>query len=271
MDYGTGSHKFLAKWHGENNLVSGITEAIRYYANPKIQLQIPKTDFRTLSHLQMTCQLYALQYPQSTELLTVVKSRVDNSPCVEVRFAYPFLKIGYCEFILCGTIDLLGLYGKEPCFVDHKTTATWDKDKFLAEFITSPQLKIYRLILDKVAQSSQSNFKVFAGAPALVNGIFISKDGTQFKRSNLIDYPQEDLEEIEYQLTKFCEGIETRVSGRIAKHAWDHNTTMCQASPFGPCQFWRSCSQPDEDSRDEILKRDFQPREGGYDPSTHGE
>lgn len=271
MEYGTAGHKFLAAWQGQElEMNEAIGLAIAHYSNKDIQRTIPEKDFRTATHLFNTCLEYTLKYPLGQDKFTLLTDK-QGKALTEVRFAIPY-RIDTetdSEFILTGTIDALGTMESELCFADRKFTASWNYKEYLDNYVLSPQLKFYRMILDKVSRIYPETFGQFSNLPCFIDGIFISKEGRTFERSpELIRFSQAELYELECQINDYIDSIIENLKSNI----WPRNTTQCEASIFGACKFINACKKGalyGKETEEEVLEADFEKRE--YNPMEHGE
>lgn len=267
IEYGTAFHKFIAEWHTTGDKEKGILLAMQHYSSPDIQQNILEKDFKTLGHLAISCSQYALKYPWQNDAFQLLKDK-SGKGITEARFIFPYRvipELDNLEICLAGTIDALATYYNETCFCDHKTTALWDKTKFFKGFLNSPQLKMYKLINGKLADSYPDTYGRFKNAGGFINGVFISAKGVEFARSEIFNYEDWVMEEFEFMLNKFIDEL----VGYIKLGMFPRNDTMCDASPYGRCKFFGACSAIDKETEVEILERDFVKSE--YDPMKFGE
>lgn len=263
MEYGSAFHKFAPVWHTEGNLAKGISLAVKYYMNPEIH--IPEGDFRNVAHLINTCTFYSKKYPFGKDPITVLRNAVTKEFCVEHKFRFPFLVIDGIEFIICGTIDMLGLYFGEPCVIDHKSTAAWNQREYLEGYQLNSQLKMYKYVCSRLAEMFPATFGSFKNVGCMINGIFISDKGALFQRSRVFDYSEDEMQEFLENLKEFCR----RIAVCYRSNVWRRNDTSCQGQ-FGPCDFLQACSAPDEECEGLYLEEGFTAGEF-YNPMMFGE
>lgn len=263
LAYGTAYHKFAASYHSFVDYNISLVQALASYSRPEIQAQIGK-DWRTASHLRETIELYAEKYHPTNDPFQLLKDSA-GAYITEARFQYPYRRIGDYEIILCGTIDAPCTYYNEYTLCDHKTTAIWDSEAYLKRYKLSPQLKMYKFIVDKIADLYPTTFGMFKGTGAFINGVFIQREKREFRRSEVFHYSNAEMIVFESNLNRFIDYLLFCIQhGEFPK-----NDTMCEASPYGLCKFIEACMAEDVVSELIYLERDFTVRE--YNPMMHGE
>lgn len=270
MDYGTAFHKFLAGYYSGKPIAECMQQAVDYYL-PKT-LQLPESEFRTVTHLIKSMGAYADYYGNGGDLIQTKWIELKNGtkePLVEIPFAVPFKVTDYCEVILTGTQDLECTFaGVEDVIVDHKSTAVqvYKADDYLASYDTDIQGKFYSWIN-----------KTYRGLahyqPVVINGIFISKEreerdttkarkllskshtakqssfiGVEFRRSPSPIYFSDD------SMARFEQWVFRRVDrilGNYIDNRWEENYTRCDTK-FGSCPFAKLCKL-DRKERDQLV------------------
>lgn len=272
MSYGTAGHKFIASYLRGLPIKDSIKLAADYYMT-KCHTA-PIDDFRTIEHLIKTLQEYPTVYPLNTDSL--IPLTINEKVCIELPFAMPLhalldtlkfehifeaLQLADTEVMIVGTIDQIGeiKYESTKVIVDNKFTAIWDSEGYFQEQALGYQMKFYSWFVRK---SGLFN----SWLSVIINGIFIKKptakskdkltgklipvvgwNGAIFKRSSLITFDDERMENFENFLAKrilnFAENI---ISNR-----WEQNNNMC-GTKFGMCQFAKICSAS-KDIREEII------------------
>jgi hypothetical protein len=213
-----------------------------------------------------TCDAYNKQYKYDS--LQVLRD-VYGKALVEQKFMWPYMSSDNYEVVLCGTIDFIGLLnGSEYVIVDHKTTAVYKQQDYLDAYLMSVQLKFYKLMIDKLCKVVSTNFADrLSDCGCMINGIFISKTGAKFARSDVFYYSDKVMLEFEQllndkikELIACCEAGTFPATGMI--------TDSCN-SAFGKCPYFYACSMPDEDSFNDWLTNNMTQKD--YNPMMHGE
>jgi hypothetical protein len=196
--YGSAYHKALEMWYSRednSNLQAFqdkcITAAQDYYAPYAPYISTRDREWRTPTHLVRSLKEYFKTYNVDAELMIPLRG------VLESKFALPYKSTPLYDIVLCGTIDGIFDYQGEVVFMDHKTTSSWDKEKFFEDYNISVQMMFYRHIIEKLTGRKLK---------CVINGIFGKKqtqasekaktfDGVIFERSRKIDYEDERMEE----------------------------------------------------------------------------
>lgn len=266
MQYGTCFHKFAELFYSGVPVKDAISTAVESYSEHLKGIIFPEDEFRTPSHLIAVCKKYAESF--GSDVIVPVKNPVDGKPLVEAKFAIPWFHTSLYEFILCGTIDLVCLYDGELCLVDHKTTGTYlgNSEGFLKGFELDIQAALYCYIYKSINNLEKA--PVF-----LVNGVFIKKptdkaakqgffDGVAFKRSSVIYYSNEKLQDFSKWLEKWRFNMLALLEVEESALYDQPNFAFCKNS-FGLCKYFPVCSAP-VDCRKGILDYSYLQKE--YNP-----
>jgi len=252
MDYGIAFHKGMAHWLKTGYRVEATKLAVRHMFVSKSQL--PEDDYLNAAHLMNGLEGYFDRY--ANDDFTVAK--VGEECGVELSFAYPFKAYETVDVILCGVVDSVGFWnGKRKVFKDIKTTAAYFNDRYFASYELSVQMMLYSWIIRKLGWTDYY-------PPCIIDGVFISKSGTKYQRSQLIDYREDLIDELMKWIEERCDEIVDRIEGR---REWRRNFSRCQTQ-FGQCQYHRVCSVKQE-FKDGLIDMTFDKRT--YDPSKFGE
>lgn len=266
IEYGIAFHQFLADRFSGKEQSQAIFSAGNYLRS--IGFDFSEKEFRTPEHLIQACLDYEDEYRFDT--FKIARNRKTNEALVEQKFAIEleeFAQTLSFHVILIGTIDAIGFANNELVIMDHKTTSVWDKDTYLESYRASPQLKFYTLVLRKYAQKFPETFGEFTNIGSQINGIFLTKAGAKFKRSEIFNYSDEILNEFELMLKQtITELILLSIkTGIPAPYGMIRN--LCN-SAYGTCPFFSACTAPGETSMMDMLEAGF--RSEVYDPRKFG-
>lgn len=253
MEYGTAGHKFLQARYDGKSFEEQLSVAHKHFSDPAIA--VTDNEWRNIGHLTNTLVAYDLFYRTNGDLLSATST--------ELRFAFPFFKTSRVEVVLCGTIDLVGLFNKQPVIADHKFTSAWSVYEYLAEYDLSPQLMIYKWIYDKM-------FGTNVGC--MINGIFIGKaKPVKFQRSDIITFSEAQMANLEAHLTSkvatIVEMFEKYLDGQLT---FPPNYCACikrYGEKASPCAYTMLCKQPSVEDGLSIADSMFVKK--AYDPMTH--
>jgi len=259
MEYGTAGHKFLQARYEGKPFDEQLQLATTHFSQPEIV--VSETDWRNMGHLVGTLVGYDTFYKQNGELLKVSKC--------EHRFTLPFFKTDLVEVLLCGTVDLIGTWQGQPVIVDHKFTSAWNQYEYLAEYDLSPQLMIYKSVVDRLYGVSHG---------CMVNGIFISaKAPAKFKRSDPIQFSEEQitglLADFKMKVMTIVSGLEDMIRNPGASDStktFKPNYCACikrYGEKASPCNYTMLCKQPSFAESVAMAESCFEMKE--YDPTTH--
>ncbi len=254
--YGSAYHKALEYWYSseEKSEQKAIELALKYYEpfTPFISERV--REFRTPGHLTQALQAYFKRYNKDSELLRPI------SNLMESKFILPWHSSEKFDLVLTGTIDMIADYAGQECYVDHKTTSSYEIESYLEEYKLSVQMLFYSWVIDRLLGRR---------LPCLINGIFLSKgtqkakefDGVKFVRSELMHFTDS-------QMIQFNAWVEERIRQVISwLEDWftinpelpgsptlqtNPNFAACQTR-WGACPYFNICKLPPE-FQDDMLK-----------------
>ena len=249
MEYGTAFHKAMQVWYATKNKEDALDIAIKHYSDPTIH--IPETDWRDIGHLVATLTQYFKHY--KADGLEV--AHINEKPLLEQRFAVPYTTDKrLVDVILCGTIDMIGTLNGMPVICDHKTTSMASPDNYLAAYNLSPQLMFYTYIYHKLFPDEKRG--------SIINGIFLSRTGkTKFKRSPIIEFTDEMINNFETHLQSIINtlmtGVQKIIKGHSIEEIFSTNFNCCNAK-FGICKYAPLCTTPGQYNKESIIDTMFE-------------
>lgn len=270
MQYGTAVHKFVeVMFRSGGDFKSAVNAARTLYIKPCI---IKKNkQHLTVNHLIKTCIDLWQEFIQKDDFEYFILP--DGLPAVELTFSLKMYEDENCEIYLEGTIDKFGKI-KNGCYAigDYKTTASYDPTNYFEPYRLSPQLKTYVFALKEKARIEvDSPLAKIVNTPigAFIDGIFLSSTKqSEFKRSEVIVFKEDQLEEYEYLLKKSCWNLAEMFD------TYTHNNGMlpigngkinglCDGK-WGLCKYFSVCASPDATTQKQLLaknfiKKDYQP------------
>ncbi len=253
MSYGTAFHKGVAHYVKTSNRGEAIMLAASHLINDGSE--IPDTDYRTPSHVADTLGKYLDLYGTGDNF---THAKVGDQVAVELPFGIPYRSYETVDVVVCGVVDSIGFWNRNiKCFKDIKSTSAYDPDVYFKSYQTNVQFMLYSWAIKQLGWADHY-------IPGIVDGVFISKSGAKFERSQLIDYREDQIDEL---MEWFSERVDAIVDCIEGRKPWRRNFTRCQTA-FGLCQFSRVCSAQAA-FREGILESTFSVRV--YDPSTFGE
>lgn len=260
--YGTSFHVFLENYYSESPSLRAVNawtytqKALDMYKRyePHINLTDVK-EFRTMEHLKKLCEYYPQRYAYGDSITPIPQNKEGSEHLLESKFCVPFAEGEDYIIFLSGTIDMVADYGGRLVIVDHKTTGSWDVDRFFAEFAMNIQTQFYVRM-----------FRLLSGMneylPIVVNGIFIKKptkeaqkkgewDGARLQRSMIIEYTDEQMAQFEWWLKGALSKIKALVEnykGEILNNDEPYelgtpNYSACFGR-FSACPFYEMCAAP---------------------------
>jgi len=252
MDYGTGLHKGIAEFLKTGDPIKGLTVLNDHMIFSKSD--IPESDFRTPGHCSESYLAYIEKYAVG-DSFTV--ARVQDKVGVELAFMLPYKSFATCDVVLCGVIDAIGFWNKNiKCFKDIKSTASNSPELYFNSYTISVQMMLYSYTIRALGWADHY-------IPAVIDGIFISKSGRGLRRSALLDYREDQINDLMSWFDEQVTNLVDRIEGR---KEWRKNFTQCNTK-FGMCQFFRVCSAQ-EPYRAGVINSLFDRRE--YNPLTFG-
>lgn len=228
----------------------------------------------TPEFLGRVCKDYSDTYPTQQEDYSVVVDPVTTNPLVELKIAYPYYITPEedIEVLICGTIDKL-TYCKSAGFytiADYKTTSVWDSAKYFQPYELSCQLMFYKLLVGKFAEAYPASIiaRIYSGGNigAFIDGVFLSKTGATFKRSEVFFYPPSRMLEFELLVRQKMYSLISLIRSKNLTRDGMLNGS-CE-KVYGLCNFFQSCCEEDSSNRQMILDEQFVKRT--YNPMNHG-
>lgn len=248
MEYGTAIHVALAHYY-TNKRIGQSTEqlqliqseacakAMNHFMNPEIE--VPDTDYRTISHLINCLGGYFKHYGNNDVETEVVI--LNDVPLVEQKFCVPFYTDNLLEVCLTGTIDLVCNTFGQIVLMDHKSTSANGPFYYLQEYTTSTQLMMYAFIFGQLFPTLvDPNY----GIGTRINGIFLRKTGNNvMQRSDIIHFYPEQIAafaaHVKLTIVRIAESFHNWIATNGAEE-FLQNFTQCN-NKFG-CPFKEICT-----------------------------
>jgi len=252
LGYGSAFHEYIKVLRRTGNPALAITAAVEFF-------RPVEGDWRTLTHLVDTCTSYHAKVYIRDNFRAM---EFEGHPLVEQKFSFPYYESEHLIVNLCGTIDEIGqMENNEITICDRKTSSMYKTDEYFKAYEMSPQLKFYVMITQMKLELKQ--------IPAFIDAVFISENRpTQFKRSELFYYTEEQILSLRRQIDRLIKDIEDAIK---TKH-WQQNITQCDKETYTKdklCKYFRVCSIADTELREHFIERDY--IQIPYDPMTFGE
>jgi len=280
-EFGSAVHHFRSNFKAGKPQAEAVLKAFTYFDRP-MRIKHNK-QFLTLGFLSVVCNEY-LEEVLLKDNTSPLLNTEGNPIAIEKRFAIPYYVDDEVEVVLVGTMDEIAFKKEtgEIIIEDLKVTAFWDVENFLNKFFLSSQLMFYRWAIRELLKIyPDSDLAKAVGQKevgCMIDGIFYkapsARSGIQitFKRSEIIYFPPEDLDELDKLIRQRVAEIVT-----LYKHHTAHqNRPLREGLLTGACnsgfecQYFKVCSIPGgEFGRELALKNDFIIKP--YDPRTHGE
>ncbi len=260
LSFGSAVHLGIATYLKEKDRSKAMMAAQEYFLMAPTEFK--DNDYRTASLLKRVLDEYFATYGE----FDMFKTKPEY---VELPFALPFHKSDGVEFVLSGVVDALGSYlDREVVFKDIKTSSSNYPDSYLAEYYMSFQMMTYAWAIRELGWCNYY-------PPVMIDGIFmragykskktgeVGESSIGFKRSGLIDYRSDLIEEHINWLHERCELIAASVrAGKFSR-----NFSRC-ITTFGPCEYYNVCSAQ-EAYREGLIQSQFIRKV--YDPATFGD
>lgn len=266
--YGSAVHKFISTMHESGgNFVLATQEAKRIFSKP-CEIRKGKKHL-TEVHMLKTCLDYWEHYTKHDDFELLTKE--DGKPAVEFSFDNQIYIDDEVEILFQGVMDKIGRF-KGGCAAvgDYKITSAWSQEDYFEQYRLSTQLRFYLFNLKLAARSNpNSPIAKLCNVPLgyFVDGIFISKDGATFKRSEVIVPTEQDDKE-------FANSLAVKVIPSLVNLAKNPQYSMRDGMVSGaccelkyPCEYLNVCAAPDDIARQHLLRSSFTQRE--YLPLTH--
>lgn len=187
-EYGQGIHIAAADYYRYKKVLRAQKAGIAHFVSANID---HGSDWRDEAHFMGTVKRYLERYrtdPFIPEVVTHIDGREDLA--IEMPFVLPLVSYPEVDFLLAGVVDGFGKYTGRPAIKDIKTTALWDRDKFIEKYRRSHQMKIY-------SYAVKNMFGLDYYPPAIIDAVFLRRDTTtcQLQRSPLIDFSDSDIDD----------------------------------------------------------------------------
>lgn len=175
----------------------------------------------------------------------------EGIPFVEQKLILPYFTSAAFDLVIVGTIDALGWIGDSLCLLDFKTTSSWDVDEFFSKYEVSNQMLLYTWIIRHFATKYPTSTlgRIFTKHPAFacaIFGIFHKKGEVNFRRSNLIFFPEHRLQCFEEALsTKLGEILmlcQEYVRNPKVKHYDGLVNGTCKMYGAAECPYIQGCT-----------------------------
>lgn len=265
IEFGSAVHLFLSSMAiTGGDLVVSLAMARKYFQETKMVIDYSKRylDDQTLCNV---CVQY-WSHLQNTDSFKILANE-KNEPAVEVTFSNKFYEDDDFIVLLEGTIDKIGKFDN-GCFAlgDYKTTSIpWGNDRkqkleaYFRGHEISPQLRFYRYNIELKAKLEPSTLMTEITARPLgcfIDGIFTSSNETEFKRSRIHFFSDEDMLEFENMLKGFVTTVITILKQQTVPPRHGVLNGAC-AGGYKPCSFIDVCNAPGDIAREHVLKNNF--------------
>ena len=268
MQYGSAVHKFISTMHETKGDFSAATLGAKRIFSKPCEIRKGKKHLTEI-HLLKTCFDYWEHYQKTDDFDILIDK--DGKPLVECSFSNTIWSDEHNEIRFEGVIDKVGKF-KNGCYGvgDYKITSAWSQQDYFEQYLLSTQLRFYLYNLKLSAKNNPDSLLAkICEYPIgyFIDGIFISKDGAIFKRSDVIvPSDQEDKEfaslvssKILPTLLRFVTWPEYNERDGIASGA------CCELKY--PCEYLYVCSACDDIARKHVLNNSFIQKP--YEPLTH--
>lgn len=258
VEFGQAFHLF-AKTMAETNgdLAASLAVARKYFKETPMLINPKKKHLDDLRLCSVLTEYWINK--KKTDDFEIFSA--DGKPAVEVYFKNRYYEDEYFIVYLVGTIDKIGKFERGCNAIgDYKVTSAWDTNEFFLSHELGCQLRFYVFNLLLYARQNPDHFIAeIAKKPigAFIEGIFLkSKDVTEFKRSRIFFFDEEDLDEFRKMLDL--------VIGKILWHIREEKTPPREGilngscgGGFKLCNFYSVCNAPNEIAREHILRDCF--------------
>lgn len=244
IEYGNAFAKFLEHWRRTNDFATAVAQAHLYYT----KCNVTNTETKNPAKFLQACVAYADCYANDT--FNVLK--IGDEVLVEQTFSWPVYEDDDMILLAEGTIDVIGEQDGRVTICDDKTTGTWNKEEYLRKFEVSHQLLFYNWILTRLAHELPEKFAMFDNCPAMINGIFVTKAGATFARSNpIIEFPPRLLRLFRETLELTIRDLVKRIKNSMFLREGLVNGA-CR-----DCPYVKLCSAPDDQAEQFIRDTEF--------------
>ena len=256
IEYGSAFHHFKKVLTQKADKFLAMMEGQKYFLDREPVMEVkPKKQWLNVMHLNSTMTKYLATFGDKREkdnFKTAIDS-VTGEPMVEVQFAIPWYVTECTEILLSGTIDEIGYFpGGCAAIGDEKTTSMWDIKGFFESFKLKPQLRVYLLALERLAQMFPNGpiAELWSrGVGVFINGVFLKSPSqgdalnTHFERSPVMYFKEEDLNEFKVLLNRKVQKLVYYIEENITPLREGILNGACE-TPYGKCPFFSACSSP---------------------------
>lgn len=255
LDFGSGFHVFLSNYYKDQDVAKALKLATDYYKDKSSEYSEPPEVPYRVNDLIQGCIEYTEVYPfqRECDLQGLQVFKHGSNSFVEKKFAFPIYENDSHIAYFSGTVDMIGINCGTPCIVEHKTTGSWKMNEFLDQYRLSLQCIVYSIIVDTI--SKYYGYLNFIGIPILINGIFISKTGFNFKRSDLFGISDSIKQEVSQELLRKIKYITDNATSYSLRDGISKD--VCKA--FNDrCMFSDACLIDDLQERSSMLNAMFE-------------
>lgn len=250
-DFGNCVHKYMAHITVTGNKEAATLKALQEF--DKLIGQLPS--WRNKAKLIDIC----MNYPHDNFFTQF------PTPIVEKYFEVPVYETENNTYYLCGTMDNISqLPSGETVIRDYKTTSSWNKVEYLADYRLSTQIHVYQTICNILADLHPDKWAFLADAQFIIDGIFIGKSKpAEYCRSEA--FPAISRER-STELLNYVRSLCTRLEGQIVAEGIYNGA--CSSGWFkgvkGKCSFSPVCGTQLEEEmilESTYVQRKYDPRE----------
>ena len=281
-DWGTGFHRFAARYYSDGNYLEGLKEALKFVSSLPYELDtIHSEDMLKLVILGYVSEYQgenlqvcydadrALKADEEVKYGKISKEeheqKLRECSLIEQKFEYPFFEDEDYKIILFGVLDLICQYNTDICIMDHKTTTAKSPETYLEAYRLNPQMRLYKMVLNRMAKQSPNN-AFLEDAKVVINGIFLSSKD-RYRRSEPFEITEEEVTEFETSLTNYCKNFIYWL-----KHTPGMRdgllTDVCNKPVYGrPCMYKDICGAPNRGTASALLDLNFLKRP--YNPNIY--
>ena len=272
-ELGSAWHVFRNVLAKEHNEAKAVTAALNYFAARMQQGMIVRKDRDHLDadYLTQLCMKYLHKFGKEKSFgkYEYLNSPIDGQPLVEQSFSIKLFENDMLRINFQGTMDEFVIHPAGYIIIgDDKTTSKWDVKKHLGGFRMKPQLKVYRLAVQLLAEQPGGEwFKELLETKRIgcrINGVFLKKsvNDVEFHHGDVIFYDDDELTTFRMMLRDLVD--------RIAKDVI-HGSPGVHPPPEGMlndtcvssyCEFAAACKMPESvynSMLNNYAKRSYEP------------
>jgi len=266
--YGSAVHKFISTmYETAGDFAKATIEAKRIFSKP-CEIRYGKKHL-TEVHMLKTCFDYWEHFINTDEFEVLADSQ--GKPLVEVSFSNKIYEDDELLILFEGVVDKIGKF-KQGCYGvgDYKVTSAWSRENYFEQYRLSTQMRFYVFNIKLAARSNPDSVLADICKYPLgyfIDGIFISKDGAEFQRSDVIVPLEQDDRE-------FAQLLSNKIIPSLVTLARNPDYSMRDGLVCGACtelkymcEFMPVCAAPDDIARQHILHNTFTQKP--YLPLTH--